>query len=97
MVLDSETVEGRLPTPLLGVGEATTKAQDKKKKAKTDRSRKEELTRHSPVALKDLLTPARIGFSITPCSLLPRHVHGVAETAANVCQSRLAGNLLAQG
>ena len=96
MVLDSETVEGRLPTSLLGVGGATTKTQSKKK-ATTDRSGKEELTRHSPLALRDLLTPARISFSITPCFLLPRHVHGVAETAANVCQSRLAGNLLAQG
>ena len=50
MVLDAETVEGRLPTPLLGVGGATTKTQNKKK-AKAGRSPIEEFSRHSPVAL----------------------------------------------
>ena len=58
MVLDSETVEGRLPTSLLGVGGATTKTQNKEK-ATTGRSAKEEISRHPPVALWAYLTILR--------------------------------------
>jgi hypothetical protein len=46
--LDSETVEGRLPASLLGLGGATTKTQSKKET--TGRIAKDELSRHSPVA-----------------------------------------------